>query len=302
MSKRNILIVVIGVVMISGGLAIGWMKWTHSPTYTIREIAVAVQQRDRYKFDRYVDVDGLIQSILADYSDGAPLAMAMAGALTASLKQQVAKVIEDGTVNPDSQFGQGLSNLMTKPAALQFEQQGPNAYFLVPIKTKGGAPFDVRFHMTQVPDGCWRVDRITNVKELISTEASEEAARKAALEKRIDEQLAKISVMAKLHTSVAHGWSRINRFQVKLQNKLDKTVSRFTGKIACHAAGFDAAIKGTMLMAAGETSNATWEFHVNQFEAETENMYALGETDGFDVEIDSVEFEDGSHIKRGEVE
>jgi hypothetical protein len=44
----------------------------------------------------------------------------------------------------------------------------------------------------------------------------------------------------------------------------------------------------------------TWEFDVNQFIARTERVYALGETDRFDVEIASLTYEDGTKVARAD--
>jgi len=270
--------------------------------YSLREIVGAVQQRDRYKFERYVDVDTLIQSFVAEYSQDNPLAMAIATTMTSSLKQQVTKAIEDGTVSTDSQLGYGLSTFMSGTAEQRIERQGPNAYFFVPTKTKGGSPFKLRFHLTQVPDGYWRVDRATNFKDLLAAEAVEEAGRKALLEKALAERLSKLEVVAKLHTSITDGWNRTNRFQLRLKNNSDKPITGMTGKIMSAATGFDQGIRGDVRLAPGETQNGVWEFRVNQFIPETERMYALNETERFDVEIESIAFADGSNLKRGEIE
>jgi hypothetical protein len=307
MKRTHRVLVAAGVVLavVGAGGWVGWTMWSHSPAYSMKEIAAAIQERDRYKFERYVDTEGVIQSIMADYTEQNPLAMTLANTMTASLKQQVNKVIEDGTINTESQFGYGLTKFMNATAAVQLERQGPNAYFTVPIKTKGGAPFRLRFHLVQVPDGYWRLDRATNVKDLISAEAAEEAARRAALEKELEEKLAKLEVVAQLHTSIAGdewGINRINRYQVRFKNNADKAIVGMTGKITCVQAGFESSIRSETRLEPGETANRVWEFRVNQFEPETERMYAMRDTENILVTIDSLTFADGSRIKRGEIE
>ena len=105
-------------------------------------------------------------------------------------------------------------------------------------------------------------------------------------------------MIAKLHTSVTSGWTRTNRFQVRFENKGAKAVTGMAGHIRCARARFDQGIRGDLELAAGEAKNGVWEFHVNQFMEETEKMFALGEMDGFDVDIDSLEYADGTKVKR----
>jgi hypothetical protein len=152
--------------------------------------------------------------------------------------------------------------------------------------------------MTQVPDGHWRVDRIANMKELRQAEAEEEKARKAALAKANADKLAQLHVVAKVHTSVAQGWTKKNRFQVRFENRGDKPISAMTGRIRLPAQEFDHGIRGTLELARGKADNAVWEFDVNQFIADTVRVYALGETDAFEVEVDSLTYADGSKVER----
>lgn len=79
------------------------------------------------------------------------------------------------------------------------------------------------------------------------------------------------------------------------------TVTRLTGRIRLAAEGFDHGIEGSVDLAPGGIENGVWEFDVNRFIADTERVYALGETDRFDVEIDSLAFSDGTKVARGDV-
>jgi hypothetical protein len=154
--------------------------------------------------------------------------------------------------------------------------------------------------MTQVPDGYWRIDRIANMKELHALEEQEEAASKAAIAKANEEKLSKLVVTAKLHTSVRDGWERKNRFQVRFENKSERTITGLTGRIRVPSAGFDHGIKGRIELAPGASENSVWELDVNRFIEDTERVYALGETDNFDVDIDSLAYADGTKVARGD--
>lgn len=285
-----------------GGGAFAWRAHTRSPAYSLKQVSAAVDHRDRYEFEKYVDVDGLLQAFLSDAADGNPLAGAVGTAAIGSLKPQIIKAVEEGTIPTESQIGKGIAKLRAAPAPPAIVQDGRNAYFNIDIATQGGAPFALKMHMTQVGDGHWRVDRVTNWKELRAAEAEEEKARKAAIAKANDEKLAKLHVVARLHTSV-HGsweWEKKNRFQVRFENKSEKTITGMTGHIRFPAQGFDKGISADLKIAPGAAETAVWENDVNRFMTETVRVYALGETDAFIVDVDSLTMSDGTKVRRGD--
>lgn len=286
---------VVGLVSTVG---LGWHLWTHSPTYALRAIARAVEHHDRYEFEKYVDIDGVLQSLVADLAEENALASALGGAMTPQLKAKIIKAVEDGAVPPDSRVGQEVQKALGSELP-KIERQGKNAYFGIRTTTDGGAPFTLKIHMTEVPTGDWRVDRVTNIKDLRAMEAAEERARKAAIAKANDEKLAQLRVIAKLHTSLEQRWEKKNRFQVRFENGSDKTIATFTGRIRVPSAEFDHGIRGSVDLPPGKTENATWEFDVNQFINDTVRVYAMGESDRFEVDIDTISYADGTKVQRG---
>lgn len=284
---------------LAGGGGLGWHAWTESPTYSLKRVAGAVEQRDRYTFEKHVDLDALIGSMTTDLSEGNALAAAVGGAVVGPLKVQVIKAVEDGKVPPDSRIGVAIQKT-TAGQLPPIERQGRNAYFTLDVTTNGGAPFGLKVHMTQVPDGYWRIDRLVNMRELRAAEELEEKARRAAIARANEESLAKLEVTAKVHTSIREGWSRKNRFQIRFTNKHDKPISEMTGKIALPAQSFEHGIRGAIQVAPGASENGVWDFDVNRFIADTERVYALGETEDFIVDVDSITFADGTKVERGD--
>ncbi|AKV02200.1 hypothetical protein AKJ09_08863 [Labilithrix luteola] len=297
--KRGILIGGASALALSLAGGVGWYQWTHSPTYSLVQIASAVEQHDKYTFEKHVDLDSVLESLVADASDGNPLATALGGALVTRVKPVVLKAVEDGVVPGDSPLGKSMQKAMSGKVP-ELERQGRNAHFFVVVTTTRGAPFNLKLHMTQVPDGYWRIDRIANMKEFRALEDAEEAARKAEIAKANEAKLSALKVAAKLHTSVREGWSRKNRFQVKFENRGEVPIAAFTGRIKFAAHNFDAPVRGTIDLAPGQAGNGAWEFDVNQFLRYTEEVYALGETDEFDVVIESLNFADGTKVARGD--
>ncbi|WP_394822286.1 hypothetical protein [Pendulispora albinea] len=54
-----------------------------------------------------------------------------------------------------------------------------------------------------------------------------------------------------------------------------------------------------MELAPGASEDGVWEFDVNRFVQDPERVYALGETDEFDADIQSLTFSDGTRVARG---
>lgn len=300
--KRSILgIGGIGLVVLAGcGLA--WHEWTHTPEYALRQIAKAVRERDRYLFDKYVDIDNLVQSAMLEATEDAPLAplaTALGGAVGGSLKQRLSIAIEEGLV-PDAPPPKAIHQALATGRPPAVERIGRNAYFTVPTTTRGGAPFSLRIHLTRVPEGHWRVDRVANLKELRDVEEQEEKERKAKAAKATEEELAKFAVVAKLHTSIHGDWRRVNRFQVRFENRSEKTVTGMTGRIRFPAKKFDREIRADFEVAPGASWNGLWESDVKQFLPETERVFALGETEDFVVSVDSLSYSDGTVVRRAE--
>lgn len=290
------------VIALGSGGGVAWHRWTQSPTYSLKAIASAVEHRDRYQFEKYVDVDSVVQSAMSDVTDGNALATAVAGAVVPQAKAEIIKAIEDGKVRPDSQFGAGLQRVLNGPLP-DVERQGRNAYFSVPVTTKGGAAFALKLHMTQVPDGYWRVDRLANMRELRAVEEREEQARKAAIAKANQEKLAKLAVVAKLHTSVVDGWEKKNRFQVRFENHGDKAVASFSARLRVPNADFDEGIQArSTTIEPGSSATLVWELDANRFLQPTWRVYELGETEQFSVDVDLITFADGTTVRRGSEE
>ena len=86
---------------------------------------------------------------------------------------------------------------------------------------------------------------------------------------------------------------------MRFENASDKTIAAFAARIRVPAAEFDHGIRGSIDIPAGKTENATWEFDVNRFIADTVRVYEMGDTDAFDVDIESLTYADGTKVQRG---
>jgi hypothetical protein len=275
----------------------GWYAWSHSPKYSLKAVARAVEHHDRYEFEKHVDVDTAIQSMIADSTGGNALAASLGAGMAAQMKAQVFKAVEDGNLSSDSYLGK-VVHTVVEGGNLAIDQQGRNAYFPIPITTKGGAPFSLKVHMTQVPDGYWKIDRIANMAELHAIEETEAKVAKVAAAKAIADKLAKVKVIAKLHTSVVDDGEKKNRFQIRFQNDTGQPLTAISGKLRVPKAQFDHGITATLNLAPAGAENAVWQFDVNQFIPDTVRLFALGETDEFEVHVDAATFGDGSKIER----
>jgi hypothetical protein len=287
------------------GAALGWRAWTRTPAYSLKQLAKGIEHHDRYEFEKYVDIDTLLQAALYDTTEGNALAGAVGTAFISTLKPQLIKLVEDGYVPADPRFAKGVQTLRDPSFAPVIEQSERNAYVIVPTTTNGGAPFSLRIHLTQVADGYWRIDRVANLKELKAAEAEEERLRKLAVAKENDDKLAKLVVAARLKTSVANGYygfDRKNRIQLRLENKSPKRIAKMTAEIRFPAQEYKEGIRGDIDLDPGAGGTFRWELDVNRFIEPTERVYGLGETDAFVVDVDSITYADGTRVRRGSEE
>ncbi len=274
----------------------GWTHWVRSPRYSLLRLAEAVEGRNRYEMERYVDLDALIESFTSALAADNAIGLALLPSLTAGVRQEVSHAVEDGTFSSDSRVGQAAGDFLRDMNKIDPERTGPNAYFGFPVRTKGGATFSLKFHMVQHPDGYWRLDRATNVKDLLALEASEEKTRIAALKAAAKDEIAKLEVVAKLHTALGSGSDRTNLFQVRFKNNAEKPLLKIRGQLRNRKTGFEQPIDSELHLAAGAIENMKWGFDVNPLEPESTRMFAMGETDQFEVNVTWINFADGTIV------
>ena len=61
-----------------------------------------------------------------------------------------------------------------------------------------------------------------------------------------------------------------------------------------------ASLRESIEVPPGKTENATWEFDVNRFIEDTVRVYAMGESDRFEVDIDGISYGDGTRVAPAE--
>jgi hypothetical protein len=119
MMYRGKTLIITAVVCVSAGIAgaLAWRHYTHSPQYALRQIADAVHEHNRLKFERYVDlerfstsaVDEMVARITLGSVDdadtgfgalgamlGASMVKSMKPALASELRAAVLGAVEDG--------------------------------------------------------------------------------------------------------------------------------------------------------------------------------------------------------------
>ncbi len=97
-SLKIIAILAGGALVAASAAGAGWYRWSHSPLYSLKQIGAALEHHDRYEFDKYVDVDGILQSLVIDAAEGNAFAAAIGGAVVGNLKPVITKAVEDGSV------------------------------------------------------------------------------------------------------------------------------------------------------------------------------------------------------------
>ena len=297
--KRIAIVVGLASLMLAGGGGVAWYVWTRTPKYSLKQLGGAIDHHDRYEFEKYVDIDAILQGVISDTSDNALTAM-LGGAVATQAKPKLLAMVEDGNL-PASPQAQKVIESVRHLDMVPIVQDGRNAHFTVNITTEGGAPFGLTIHMTQVSDGYWRIDRVMNAKELHEAEQAEKLAKRRAEVQANNDKIDKVHVVAKLHTCVPGGWEAKNRFQLKIQNAGTETIQGFRGEIAIPILNYDKNISSADPIAAGASDNCTWEDNVNEFIPATVGVCKLGDTDEFEVKITAIGLSGGQMLERAEL-
>ena len=173
----------IAILLLAGiGAAVWWIDFTHSPAYSIGQLAEAVQRRDWDGVQKYVDIDSVVRqavdaavstAVKQDTSGLAALAAGVAQftkpALVAQTKQTLRTSVEQGqsTLTTDSI---SLVGFFAINQVKSVTYVGGDALATVELPLARGKPLELKLRMKRVGDH-WRVIAIDNILELLGSAA-----------------------------------------------------------------------------------------------------------------------------------
>ncbi len=237
--------------------ALGWNAYRNTPAYALKEIATAIQERDRVMFERRVDLDALTKTAVddliaqmiaeasaeADRDDSgfAAMGVGMAVAMMEGAKPAMVTAMRSGVLNAvekgaiDSLYSESAGNSDGPDFATLARNTGgrPDGFRgLGEIKRSGGTAtaemllhdkhadttLALRVKLEQGADG-WRITRFDNLREYLASTEEVRDARLAEANREIDQRIAGL---VRVGDPTPEAW-RSGWYDAKLQVKAPVT-------------------------------------------------------------------------------
>lgn len=222
-SSLGLLAALVGLLVILG---FAWLHYTHSPQYALRQVTLALRQRNRLLFERFVDVDSISSTTVNELMDhavltsfnesesgfgalgaalGSTLVSNLKPALTNQLKESILSAVESGRF--DEVFAPSMDTtrrnltlavVARNAAAARWHYAG-----LAPMQQEGDAAIMglrlkndmldttlvLRFRMHRLPNG-WRIAAPDNLPTLLQTLDDAKERRLAVVNKQSEAAIA----------------------------------------------------------------------------------------------------------------
>jgi hypothetical protein len=173
----------IAILLLAGiGAAVWWIDFTHSPAYSIGQLAEAVQRRDWDGVQKYVDIDSVVRhAVDAAVSKAVKQDTTGLGALAAGIvKSTKADLVAQAKLTLRQGVEQGQSTLATDSISSvgffainqvkSVTYVGDEALVTVEVPLARGKPLELKLRMKRVGDH-WRVIAIDNILDLLGSAA-----------------------------------------------------------------------------------------------------------------------------------
>lgn len=214
--KLQKLLISMVLVLVAAGM--GWYWWVGSVYYSLAQIRHAVTARDRYRFEKYVDVPGVSRRLVDDMASlaverttetpvannwesvGQGLGIAFLEMwkprLTETIQQSVIRAVESGALERGDfeVAAQESGTSTTEPTILtaipnlkprnnskvSVTVQGSTALVLLLVQDATAKPQYINFRLARTPDRYWRVTEIANARDLMRSNVDGNAASATA--------------------------------------------------------------------------------------------------------------------------
>lgn len=273
--KKNSLVILLLIVGVLGYF--GYKIYKTSPQYSVTQISKAMKDKDRYLFEKHVDVESLVSRAVDDFmaysmstmpnddTSGFANVFAMGfiqmikPTLITAAKQGVYRYIESGkfemggvsgnkeekaedTNNTKSTENKILELTQTiKPTGkFSIKQDKSTSVCSIEIKdSRFNKPFNLDFRLIKTPDNFWKVTEISNLKEYIEQYDKLDKAWKKEQNTPLLQQINKVCQIESASKSVSEKtFSKEIVYSVSIKNLSDKPIKAITGIITAQSNSF----------------------------------------------------------------
>lgn len=171
-SNLPLLIVLVVVIALIAGAGLWWRNFTTSPSYSLGQLAKAVQDKDWDGVQKYVDTDAIIDQAMDVLASQAPEEVdsgwgvsgaALLDAWKPALKDSIRKAIEEG--GGGSLGSSSLTSILAADRVKSVTYIGDEALVTIEVPRRGGKSMDLKLRMTRFDD-FWRITAIENIDDL----------------------------------------------------------------------------------------------------------------------------------------
>lgn len=310
--KKFVTITIVLVITTLIGAVLYW-QYTQTPEYSLLQAKKAVEQHDLASFEKYVDVEGIISSLIDQTLEmsteekeqqneweqlgeaiGKSLITLIKPQLTKIIKQQIVKYVETGRFeekkkgrkpeepeNSLSDLWNGLSRGKSVFKGIAYvKKEGKIAYVGLEL-------FQEKYDTSLILDlkmrdkgGYWQVAEISNFSEFMRKLDDLETQRIAELNKPIIKAMKQTLVLESLQKSTISdrwGFDKKVVFRLKFKNNGQKEIDEYKAVLTCKT--LDGKVLKKLLITdsnnipPGQTGGGVWSTDVNIFNANDNMLY-----------------------------
>lgn len=334
MKKALAMIILIGVAaavtMVSGLL--GYRQRAQSPKHSLLQAQAAIARHDAETFDKYVDVDGVVTSLIdqilevslsedgsrSDWMKSEKAVAAYKPKIINIGREQLVDFIKSGKFQMEKkkvgangpEFS--LVNVWSRSGGdrVQFKgieyvkEEGPNALAGLKFYHK---EYDrilvLELEMANKGD-YWQVSRLSNFSEYMKQINALGLARTARINEQIKEDLKRMLIVEgfdKSSTRDDWGIGKKVIVELKLKNQGQKEIAQYCVKVRCSSSeGEELAnltVTGSNEIAPGQTGRAVWIKDMNTFEPADKMLYEIPRSHlKISADIEYIQFKDRSEL------
>jgi hypothetical protein len=195
---------IIGVLVVLGLAGAGYNYWLQTPEYSLLQIKEAIDTKDRYLFEKHVDLDRIVSQAVGSFLEfslsesnanngesmnqlgeqlGAGILKSMTPLATSLLKDFIADQFEEESVSDstdreksaasnlfsiDSQQRESLKNSLASAKKKYLTKEGKDSFLGIEITNSKSSERIVAEFRLQKKDNYWVVSEISNLEELFT--------------------------------------------------------------------------------------------------------------------------------------